>query len=473
MLGVRALGGQTFVRAKLLFRSAVIPRTELTPPCVVRALPPAFRGRDRNERVIARAGLYGALALGLFLGCDEPPEKAAVGKEPRSVATTSAPSASASSQASASVRVAGSAEPTTSASASASAAPSTSAGAEAPAVAGCETPAVQLAFTGPALLWTSGGEVRVVFDDVGAPRTVTPATAPTKGGRLVFDGEAKKATSPACVRAGERFVCADTSGSLHRSGEDGKDDKVIAKARPGAPISATSLGKHTIVGFLGDRKTTEGAVTLAFAALDDETPALLSEEGSGATYVALSTTGERVIAAYVDARRAMTPVHARELSIGPNNKLVFGKDAVAFIGEGADARTPCSLVKGPTGPLALLPIGDGSKFGMAAIKLGLTPADDAPTTWSAYPNGCTPAPLAATGELPAKVARVRPITRDPKSKRTLELGDLDAAGDFTPICTLWEAHTFRDVAVARDARDAIWISFTDGDGTWLVRRPGK
>ncbi|HVY49218.1 MAG TPA: hypothetical protein VHB21_25180, partial [Minicystis sp.] len=254
-------------------------------------------------------------------------------------------------------------------------------------------------------------------------------------------------------------------------GEGGADDHVVASARRGGPIAAAEIGEgHAVVAVLGDRKTTEGAVTLAFAALDDEPPVLLSEEGSGATFVALAPHQGRVLAAYVDARRAMTPVHARELRVDDGGKLGLGGDAVAFIGEGGDAQTSCTLVASGEGALALVPIGDGRGFGMAAVRVGLPPVDDAPTTWSPYPNGCTPAPIAATGTFPAKVARVRPATKDPSSKRALELGEVDAAGAFTPICTVAEARSVRDVAVAEDAHHVVWVAYTDGRGTWLVRR---
>jgi hypothetical protein len=435
---------------------------------------------------MARLALGGAVIAALLGGCNSPAGEAPTARATAESRAQPGPSATGAPSTTAAASGAGSAAPAPGVPGSAAPAPSggassgpsaaaaPSAAPEAPPVAACGTPAVQLPFTGPALLSASGGEVKVVFDDAGVPRLATPPAPPTKGDKLALADPAKKATSPACVRAGDKFACVDTSGSIHRSIEDGRDDKVIAQARPGAPISAAKLGSsHVVVAFLGDRKTTEGAVTLAFAALDDQTPMLLSEEGSGATYVAVTSSGDRVIAAYVDARRAMTPVHAREVRLATNGKLEFGKDAVAFVGEGADARTSCSLVNGAAGPMALVPIGDGAKFGMAAVQLGLKPADDAPTTWSTYPNGCTPAPLAATGEFPAKVARVRPITRDPKSRRTLELGDLDAGGAFTPICTLWEASTFRDVAVARDARGSVWVAFTDGDGSWLVRHGPK
>ena len=101
--------------------------------------------------------------------------------------------------------------------------------------------------------------------------------------------------------------------------------------------------------------------------------------------------------------------------------------------------------------------------------IGATPTDDAPTSWSRYPNGCTPAPLAATHAFPAKVARARPSNRAPDSRRVLELGDLDAAGGFTSRCAIADAGSFSDVSIEVDGNGVAWVAFTDGLGTWLAR----
>ncbi|MEZ4309492.1 MAG: hypothetical protein R3F14_15760 [Polyangiaceae bacterium] len=112
------------------------------------------------------------------------------------------------------------------------------------------------------------------------------------------------------------------------------EDKVVARGRKGTSVAAAVAGGHTFYAFLANQKTTEGVIVRAFAAVDDETPIPLSEEGSGATYVGLVGRGADVLAMYIDARTALTPVHARTLRAGA--RLERGADAVVFIGAGAD-----------------------------------------------------------------------------------------------------------------------------------------
>ena len=247
---------------------------------------------------------------------------------------------------------------------------------------------------------------------------------------------------------------------------------LVAKARAGSPISAAVLASsHVAYAFLADRKTTEGATTLAFAALDDATPVLLSEDGSGATSVTLVSRGEQALAVYVDARRVLTPVHARVLSAA--GKLELGPDAVVFVGGGSDGRPRGAIAQGGLGSeLALVPIDREEKeFGLAAIHIEAQPRDDAPVTWSLYPAAMDwPAVAATQGVSPIRVLRTRPADTDPQAKHVLELGELDATGAFRALCPVANGVGFDDLAIAVDAVGGLWIAYTDGTGTWVERR---
>jgi hypothetical protein len=226
-----------------------------------------------------------------------------------------------------------------------------------------------------------------------------------------------------------------------------------------------------VYGFLADRKTTEGATTLAFAGLDDATPIQLSEEGSGATFITLATRGDDAVAMYIDARRVLTPVHARVLSLG--DKLALGPDAVVFVGSGTDGRTPAALARGATGhELALLPLDkDERSFGMAAIRIEDKPRDDSDTVWSVYPAAMERAAIACTqGTHPIHVLRTRPADAQPKAKTVLELGEVDLAGAFKTLCTIAESKSIVDPAILADPSGALWLAYTDAGGTWLERR---
>jgi hypothetical protein len=240
----------------------------------------------------------------------------------------------------------------------------------------------------------------------------------------------------------------------------------------GSPIAAAPIaGNHLVYAFLADRKTSEGATTLAFIGFDDATPALLSEDGAGATFVSLAPRGDGVIATYIDARRVLTPVHARLLSAP--DALVLGPDAVVFVGSGTSGRTPAAFARGSTGfEHVLLPMDkDDKSFGMAAIHIEEKPRDDAATTWHLYPAAVERPVVAATqGTSPIRVVHTRPASAEPNAKIVLELGELDGAGAFTPLCVVAEGKAFADPSLLVDATGSLWIAYTDADGTWIERR---
>jgi hypothetical protein len=323
---------------------------------------------------------------------------------------------------------------------------------------------------------------RIVFNREGIPRRVTLPAAPKvdatkpagrKPERLALGEPAERATAPGCASAGGFLFCMSAAGELHRTTLAGEHDAMIAKGRPGASISASTIGPgHTVVAFLGDRKTSEGTVTMAFAALDENAPVQLSEEGSGATFVALAPRADQAVAMYIDARRALTPLHARVLT-AKAGKLELDRDAVLFVGEGTEGRTSGAMVVGPSGAAyGLLPIfKDTTTFGLAAIRIDERPRDDAEVTWSTYPGGLDFAPVAATsGASPMRVLRVRPASSEATAKKVLELGEITDNGAWKPLCAVAERASFNDVSLLADRFGTLWIVYTDGDGTWIERR---
>ncbi|MEO7330275.1 MAG: hypothetical protein ABI193_16990 [Minicystis sp.] len=357
---------------------------------------------------------------------------------------------------------------------------------------------IQLSFTGAATVLPSddGGpdqDPRIVFNRDGVPKAVTlpsmaapkiegsakvtagkpAAKVAAKSERLALAEPAEAATAPGCALAGSSLFCMAANGDLHRTTRNGEGDVVLAKARPGTPIAASTLGVgRTAYAFLADRKTSEGVMSLAFAALDEGAPVQLSEDGSGATFVALAPRGEQAVAMYIDGRRAMTPLHARVLSAEPG-RMRLGGDAVLFVGEGSETRVSGALVLGESGPaFGLLPgFKDATTFGMAAIRIDDQPHDDAPVTWSTYPSGMDRAAIAAThGVSPRRVLLARPATSDAKGKKVLELGEIEDTGAFKGLCAVAEGPSFGDLGLRADRFGTLWLTYTDAEGTWIERR---
>jgi len=358
----------------------------------------------------------------------------------------------------------------------------------------------RLSRTGPASLPVVDGGVQILFNKQGLAGLYGPAfpalqpapppdpasglapkrpDAPVPKNPIVPEPTRppdERATWPACVVAGRFVFCMDLQGAIHRRlFASGEGDKIIAHGLHGTSIAAAVTGAdHTIIAYLGAQKTTEGIVAHAYAALDDGPPVQISEDGSGATFVSLAPRETDVLAMYIDARVALTPLHARPLSLGgAGGALLPGKDAVVYVADGSDHRSMGAIARAQHGPSFLLmpTAGEGSKFGMAAVKVDGDPKDDSPVIWSMYPNGLSPAPIAATtGASPVRVVRARPVSAEPGAWRVLELGHLEADGVFKPLCGLLESRSFSDIAVAVDKAGSVWIVYTSADGTWIEQR---
>jgi hypothetical protein len=304
------------------------------------------------------------------------------------------------------------------------------------------------------------------------PSTLLPGPGPTAS--PAEEPAADRTRLPACAVAGGFVFCADGEGAIHRRPVAGGEDKVVARGRKGTPVSAAAQGGHTFYAFLANQKTTEGVVVRAFAAVDDETPVPLSEEGSGATYVGLVARDTDVLTMYIDARTALTPVHARTLRV--EGRLVRGTDAVVFVGGGADSVVRGALGRAASGPALLFVPGspDEKKHGVITLPITGEPKDDTPGKWSYYPAAMTSPALAATiGATPVRLLRSRPEGPDPSGPDVLELGHVAADGTFTDRCTVAKGGTFTDLAVAVDEQGALWLAYTSPKGTWVERRGGE
>jgi len=315
--------------------------------------------------------------------------------------------------------------------------------------------------------------VDAVLDDGGRPRVLSfPVVATTSSatGRESLDAGSSAGMSVPCAVAGEAIFCPDKTGSVHRGKRDGSEDRAVASARPGTRVAAAMLGRHAAMAYLASRRTSEGMMSEAWIAVDDEAPVRISEDGSGATAVGLAVRGSSVLALVVDARAALTAVHVRPLGEDEHSRL--GEDAVVFVGGPGERRTAGTLAIPAAGPAwALLPIGkDIRTFGLAIVRVDDPPRVDEPSTWSVYPNGLDPSPIAAaTAGAHTWVTLARPQSPEPGSARVLDLGELDGEGAFAGRATFAVSGSPTHVALAADGRGGLWISWVDASGSWLER----
>jgi hypothetical protein len=327
----------------------------------------------------------------------------------------------------------------------------------------------QQPFTGEATLSVTDTGVDFIVNRSGDP-VVIPIPTPPPAAKPVRTtvSDPVRAGFPPCVAAAGSVYCANSVGAVNRTHAGTKT--LVGEARAGTRLAAAALGDRSAVAYLASKKTTEGLTNHAWLSVDGGMPTLLSEDGSGATYVTLARRGPDVVALYLDARMAMTPVHARVVSW--TDALKIGKDAVLFIAGTPERRTAAVVGVPASGDaFGLLPIAGDSDFGMAAIPIHAEPRDDVPAVWSMYPNGLDPALIAATeGVSPIRVARVRPLEVRPDSVRVLELGKLDATGVFTSLGFVATQGVITSLNMVADKAGGLWLQYTDAGGTWVERR---
>lgn len=333
------------------------------------------------------------------------------------------------------------------------------------------------AFRGPAAMVTSATELKLVANDGGKPRIFAVPLGPPPSASAPVPAPPKPASFfgmrwPPCEMAGRWAYCQAAGGIVYRTTLGVNDTKQIAKSQPSTRITASALGPdHAVLATLDARRTTEGVLMQAFVTLDDGETVRLSEDGAGATVVRLVPRGDRAVALYIDARMAMVPVHARPLSLRGKD-LVLADDAVVFVGGPPERGIELTAAGASASVFALLPMArETTDFGLATIPIAEQPKEDVQPSWSLYPNGLDPAPVAATvGGTISWVARVRPSERMVGSPRIVELGRLDAAGGFTSLGAISMGKHVTDMAITSDSYGSVWILYGDTNATWLERR---
>jgi hypothetical protein len=339
----------------------------------------------------------------------------------------------------------------------------------------------QLPVRSPVALSLRGETVEAILNEDGKPRVVVEAAGAVAstavGTTETLEGAPAPGASTGCAVGGDSIFCPDRGGNVHRTTRGGGEERLAGSGRIGSRIAAAAIDGHPALAYLASRDTSEGWVTEAWLAVDDAAAVRVSEDGAGATSIALAPRGAAILVLSVDARSALTAMHARVVTFDKGPKL--GEDFVLFVGGPGERRAHPAVALGPTGAgLGLLPISkDVGDFGLALVRIDDPPHVDEPVGWSLYPNGLDPAPVAAamglgsSGTVVTWVARVRPVTPDPASVRIIEVGEVKGGTfDFTARqVVLGSSGTVKDLALISDGHGALWLAWLDGAGSWLER----
>ena len=310
---------------------------------------------------------------------------------------------------------------------------------------------------------TSAGVVVLTRDDrvLVARRAPGPRPDKTSVAALEEPAAAFSVLRRAPAVAGGRAYWI-SHGRLGRRGlDEGAPLEVLdPDARDASRVSAVE-GKHGVtVAFLG-RADAEGT-SHARLWIEGKPELDLTPEGAGASSVALTRSGDHLLAVSIDGRSAMTPLHAR--AVRPDGAVAtLGDDVVVWVGGPSQAWTETFVGAEAGHAWAHVPIErDVTHFGLASVELGAEPHMDSDVAFFDYANGIDLAPV-ATAELcgHAHVAFVRPTLSTPHSPEELVL----VRSDTNEAQTLATARVFSGVSLATVPGGGLLAYAADGR-TW-------
>src|SRR5262249_1047156 len=121
--------------------------------------------------------------------------------------------------------------------------------------------------------------------------------------------------------------------------------------------------------------------------IEDNDSVRLSPEGTGASSVSLTESGNELNAAVLDGRTGMTPVHARQITFA-NKKPALGENIVVWVAGPAQPTTELTLLASDKDAWLFSPLErETTRFGLAEVHIGATPKMGSPVEWRMYPNG--------------------------------------------------------------------------------------
>ena len=246
-------------------------------------------------------------------------------------------------------------------------------------------------------------------------------------------------------------------GPLEVLAKDALDGARVAVPLPSPGVPATKI--PATVAYV-QKPAKEGDPLSAFLWVEGATPESLTAEGNSTHSVSLVHTDDGVMALSVQARMAMTPVHARHVRFASGRPLL-GSDLVVWVGGGITPLTEMTALPGLGKELwGFIPHERNMReYGLARLDITASPTMDTKTTWILYPNGIDPAPVAAAhfcGQ--PVVVHAAPVTNQPDSPQELLLRS--AAGDDPPL-SVAEARVFYFTSVTAVPGGALLVWVTD------------
>lgn len=281
---------------------------------------------------------------------------------------------------------------------------------------------------------------------------------------------------------GKVAIAEDSSGSMHAYWIEGRElirhkitaegkleeqETVLHDAVGGTSPSALRVGGRDVVAYMaqGNKQNAERHARLW---VEDGGVLDLSPEGSGASSVTLVPVGEgHVIAMWLDARQAMTPVHARRFEVREKTTAIAADDVV-FVGGPPEGYPELLGLRWGGSAAGLLPLATDKGFALHNILVDW----EGKTTVAAleYPNGMDIAPVAGAAACGQSiVVYARPETKEPGAPQVLELATLGTNGsvDVEEVA----AYPGQVLELSAGAIDAstVWVVYTANAKSFALR----
>lgn len=241
---------------------------------------------------------------------------------------------------------------------------------------------------------------------------------------------------------------------------DGARDNTRVSALPATDSRPAS------VTYIASAQTSTGSPT-AMLWVEGHDSVRLSPDGTGASSVAMTESGDGVIVGVLDGRTGMTPVHARRVTF-PDKKASLGENMVVWVAGPAQPTTELALLGTARDAWLFSPVErETTRFGLAGVHIGSNPKMGSPVEWRMYPNGIDPAPITTVHACGKDVVLyTRPTEEKPGSPHELHLAALGASGLEAPD-VLAKAPAITSVSTSPN-EDSLWVVYVASGRTWAL-----
>lgn len=281
---------------------------------------------------------------------------------------------------------------------------------------------------------------------------------------------------------GKVAVAEDASGSMHSYWIEGRElirhkitaegklenqEVVLHDAVPGSfPVALRAAGRD-VVAYIANAST-RNAERHARLWVEGGGILDLSPEGSGASSISLVPVGDgQVIAMWLDARQAMTPVHARRFEVREKTTAI-AEDEVMFVGGPPEGYPELLGVRSGGSAAGLLPLGTDKGFALHNIMVNW----QGKATISAleYPNGMDIAPVAgATACGQSVLIYARPESKEPGSPQVLELATVGSNGSIDVEEVAAYPGQVLELSAGAIDENTIWVVYTANAKSFALR----